>query len=50
MFLVCFIRRVRSVGVEAFTYLVLSQGVSVSLGLASGSVPLDVALLDTGES
>ena len=58
VFSVCFIRPVRSVGVfffnsvgvGIFTYLVLLRGISVSLGLASGAVPLYVALLDTGDS
>ena len=43
----CFNRPVRSVGIGAFTYLVLPRGIYVSLGLASGSNPLDVALLGT---
>ena len=47
MFLFCFIWPVRLVVVEAFKYLVLSWGVSISFGLASCGVPLDFTLLGT---
>ena len=50
VFLACFIWPVRLIVVGAFTYLVLSRGVSVSLDLASCGIPLNFALLGTGGS